>query len=197
MKRIILLMIIFYTNFAVPFFFSVPYFHVYFSPDDHIAKKFVSYVEQEKKSIKIAAFLMTHKEIINALRIAVARGIKIDIILDPKALSMGPAHWVDSFLNVGIKLYLFNTQSAKVVKRTMQKNDKAFYAPLQHNKFSIFERNFENKKLLWTGSFNFTHSADIHNQENVVVFDDPEIVQKFEAQFHLIKTARSIRLTAV
>jgi len=56
-----------------------------------------------------------------------------------------------------------------------------------HNKFVIFSCNVGNKTLLWTGSFNFTKSAQLRNQENVVVLDDPCIIEKYEKQFEVIK----------
>ena len=54
---------------------------------------------------------------------------------------------------------------------------------LMHNKFCIFENNVEHHSIVWTGSFNFTMRAYERNQENVVVLDNPHIIEKFKAQF--------------
>ena len=48
-----------------------------------------------------------------------------------------------------------------------------------HHKFMIFGKNMENKRLVLTGSFNFTGQANLKNCENVVILDDEKSVDKF------------------
>jgi phosphatidylserine/phosphatidylglycerophosphate/cardiolipin synthase-like enzyme len=57
-----------------------------------------------------------------------------------------------------------------------------------HNKFIVFESNLFGRSILWTGSFNFTHSARLRNQENILVLDEPAIVERYRKQFAVIKT---------
>ena len=61
------------------------------------------------------------------------------------------------------------------------------FSDIMHNKFVIFGKNISNKPLLWTGSFNFTKSAQLKNQENVVILDEQYLIQKYEKQFEVIK----------
>lgn len=75
----------------------------------------------------------------------------------------------------GIKPYVYYPTSNALI------ND------IMHNKFVIFKKNVGQKSLLWTGSFNFTKSAQMKNQENVVILDDTHIIDRFEKQFELIK----------
>jgi phosphatidylserine/phosphatidylglycerophosphate/cardiolipin synthase-like enzyme len=56
-----------------------------------------------------------------------------------------------------------------------------------HHKFVVFGKNIDAKKLVWIGSFNFTKSADIANQESVVVLDDIQTINKFDAQYVRLK----------
>ena len=56
-----------------------------------------------------------------------------------------------------------------------------------HNKFIIID----NKKL-WTGSFNWTNSADTSNQENIIITDDSEVIERYKEQFEILKL-RSIQ----
>ena len=47
-----------------------------------------------------------------------------------------------------------------------------------HNKFAIFDG-----KLLVTGSYNWTDSGERFNHENVVILDDPAVVQRYKDSF--------------
>jgi phosphatidylserine/phosphatidylglycerophosphate/cardiolipin synthase-like enzyme len=50
-----------------------------------------------------------------------------------------------------------------------------------HNKFALLD----NKT--WTGSFNWTWSANIKNQENVIFTDELEVCKKYEKYFEILK----------
>ena len=53
-----------------------------------------------------------------------------------------------------------------------------------HHKFAIFD-----ETTLWTGSFNWTVSANTNNCENVIITDDREACRSYQAQFNqLLKT---------
>jgi len=47
-----------------------------------------------------------------------------------------------------------------------------------HNKFAIIDN-----RLLLTGSYNWTASANSRNDENLMVIDDPGIIEIFQNQF--------------
>jgi len=47
-----------------------------------------------------------------------------------------------------------------------------------HNKFAIIDN-----RLLLTGSYNWTFSANNRNDENLMVIDDPEIIEIFQNQY--------------
>jgi phosphatidylserine/phosphatidylglycerophosphate/cardiolipin synthase-like enzyme len=47
-----------------------------------------------------------------------------------------------------------------------------------HHKFALFDR-----KLLLTGSYNWTRSAANHNHENVIVSSDPRLIAPFRTMF--------------
>jgi phosphatidylserine/phosphatidylglycerophosphate/cardiolipin synthase-like enzyme len=47
-----------------------------------------------------------------------------------------------------------------------------------HHKFAIFDR-----RIVVTGSFNWTRSATTENNENIVVIEDPAVVQRFSDEF--------------
>jgi len=47
-----------------------------------------------------------------------------------------------------------------------------------HNKFAIID-----SRILLTGSYNWTFSANNRNDENLLIIDDPEIIEIFQNQF--------------
>ena len=49
---------------------------------------------------------------------------------------------------------------------------------IMHNKFAIIDN-----RLLLNGSYNWTFSANNRNDENLMVIDDPEIIEIFQNQF--------------
>jgi len=48
-----------------------------------------------------------------------------------------------------------------------------------HHKFAIFDG-----KLLVTGSYNWTDSAERYNHENVLVLEDPAIINRYQTRFN-------------
>lgn len=150
----------------------------FFSPDDDLQKKLISYIKEEQTAIYLAIFSFTDKEIAQALCEAKKRGVHIEIVVDTGCLSDRFGK-ISRLRDAGITVYVYDpTQSAK---------HGAAYSNIMHNKFAIFMRNKNNKTLVWTGSFNFTKSARITNQENVVVTSEPNIVAKFKQQFNVLK----------
>jgi len=49
---------------------------------------------------------------------------------------------------------------------------------IMHNKFAIIDN-----RILLTGSYNWTFSANHRNDENLMVIDDPQIIEIFQNQF--------------
>ena len=47
-----------------------------------------------------------------------------------------------------------------------------------HHKFAIFD-----KKLLNNGSFNWTRSASMKNEENIMVLHEPSLIGSFVSSF--------------
>ena len=56
-----------------------------------------------------------------------------------------------------------------------------------HNKFAIID------DKVWTGSFNWTISANRKNQENVVYNDEKDVYEKFLEQFEKLKQRCAIK----
>ena len=58
-----------------------------------------------------------------------------------------------------------------------------------HNKFAIFD-----DKTVFTGSFNWTVSANARNQENVIVMEDADVCKIYETYFEKLFTTQGKKL---
>lgn len=151
----------------------------YFSPDDDLQQKLIDLIDQEQQEILLAIYAFTNKKIADALMQAQQRGVHIEIVADPSFLTdrytkIGLLH------EYGMSVYMYNPQQSPTLRKKSVSN-------IMHNKFVIFKKNMNNQTIIWTGSFNFTNSAHISNQENVVVLNDPAIVRRYEHQFRELK----------
>lgn len=142
---------------------------VYFSPDDVLEKRLIDLIDEETKSIYIAMYCLTHKEIGEALIKAKKRGVDVQIIVDKYCLKMKSP--LTKMVDAGISISVWDAKGGK--KRE---------GALMHNKFCIFGDN-----TVWTGSFNLTYRASRVHQENVVVLNNQEIASEFKKQFNTIK----------
>lgn len=161
------------------------YKQAFFSPDDNVQEILMQLIDQEKKSIKIAIFSFTDGKIAHALIDARRRGVSVELIVDVSGLR-------DKFS----KIDLLKANGIKVTVYDPKNN--SIYNNIMHHKFVIFENNIGGKSLLWTGSYNFTKSATINNQENVLVLDEIHLIQKYSRQFELIRdrTHKKILVTS-
>jgi hypothetical protein len=58
---------------------------------------------------------------------------------------------------------------------------------LMHHKFAVFGNNEGNKKIVWSGSYNFTRNGAKRNQENATVSDHSCAVETFGQEFTDLK----------
>lgn len=155
----------------------------FFSPDTDIQSILISLINSEKESISLAIYCFTQKETANALVKAYKRGIKIQVVSD-REYAVNRSSKIPHISNHRIPVWV------------LQNDSNLMYTPLMHNKFVIFGKNFNDKPVLWTGSYNFTQGANLRNQENVVILDNPEIIESFKKQFNTLKE-RSLQISGL
>lgn len=150
-----------------------------FSPDDNVRLELRSLIENERKEIKMAAYILNDEAIADELIKASNRGVKIEIIAD--------GTMVGRFSEISrLK------EHPEIVVYEYGPNKKAFSPPLMHNKFIIcLDNTFESqdkkgRSLLWTGSCNFTKKAYKTNQENAVILQG-DAVNNYRKQFEKIR----------
>jgi phospholipase D len=143
---------------------------VLFSPDDKPTSHLINHINNAKKRIYAAVYMLTDIKIALALINAKKRNVDVQVIVDycSIASSYGKAKILKQN---GIKTFVY-----KIPNHPNQK-----YLPLMHNKFAIID------DKVWTGSFNWTISANRKNQENVVYNDEKDVYEKFLEQFEKLK----------
>ncbi len=149
---------------------------VYFSPQDGLADRLITHINEEKESIKVAVYCLMHAGIAKALKAAYMRGIDVEVILDSYSIkSRSP---VLKLVEQGIPVYVWSpTPSTNGNKSKKRK-------PLMHDKFCVF-----GDHTVWTGSFNFTREGSLVNRENVVVMEGFDIAKSYLSEFAAIKKA--------
>ena len=153
---LILITVIFISQFSL---FSLAKTEVYFSLYDNPQKEIIKNINQAEAFINIAMYIFTDREIALPLIKARERGVKVRLYLDKE--------------QVDYKYSQSRFLVQKVIKVRISSNNY-----IMHNKFAIIDN-----RLLLTGSYNWTFSANNRNDENLMVIDDPEIIEIFQNQF--------------
>lgn len=148
--------------------------HAFFSPDDGLEHKLIELIAQEQDSMKIAVFLFTNGNIAQALVDAKKRGITIELVTDASCLQ-DKFNKIAMLREAGIKICVYKPESTALLGNRM------------HHKYIIFGKNKEGKSWLWFGSFNLTKSADLYNQEGVILLDNGRLIDQFSKQFDVLK----------
>jgi hypothetical protein len=143
--------------------------NVYFVNIENVISTAISGAEER---IYVAVAWFTNKSLFDELLIALQRDIDIKVLI------------LDDVLNrneFGLDYGILANNGADIRFASLQKG-------IMHNKFCIID----NKVI--TGSYNWTYHANLNN-ENIVVIDESDIVDGFNAQFdNLFNTATHIAL---
>ena len=132
---------------------------VYFSLSDNPQKAIIKNINHAEAFINIAMYIFTDKEIAASLINTQKRGVKVRVYLDKSQIES--SYSVSRLLvQGGIKVRISTNNY------------------IMHHKFAIIDN-----RLLLTGSYNWTFSANNRNDENLMVIDDPEIIEIFQNQF--------------
>lgn len=134
---------------------------VYFSPNGGIRQRIIRAIAESRKSIDAAVYSFTASELAEALYAAKARGVRIRVLVDRERAEAG-----GSGIR-GLRLNGITVRSLGVPEQS-----------LMHHKFAVFD-----ERLVVTGSYNWTNSAEHANYENLIVLDEPGVVKRFQQEF--------------
>ena len=142
---------------------------VFFSPNGGAREAILEEIEKAEKEINIAMYIFTDRELSNSLASAKERGVKIKVLLDGKSAE-----------EISYSKHYF--LSEKGVNVRLDKTHKSYgnkYEGIMHNKFAIIDNS-----ILITGSFNWTHSAEELNDENLLIIkNEKKLIAKFQDKF--------------
>lgn len=134
----------------------------WFSPHPDCPRRIQELLSEAKSKIDICVFTITDDRLTSAVMEAHRRGVRVRIITDnDKAADLGSD--TDLLLQSGIALRV----------------DRSEYH--MHHKFAVFDQT-----TLLNGSYNWTRSAALNNEENFIVTDHPRLLRSFLTEFEAL-----------
>ena len=132
---------------------------VYFSPGFDILDNLRDLIYQAKETLDLCVFSITDERLAFAIKQALKRSVSVRLITDDMKIQ-DTGSQVKWLKELGVKI----------------KTDESRFH--MHNKFGIMDR-----RISFTGSFNWTKTATRANQENLLVTTNHSIVQQFHEEF--------------
>jgi len=133
---------------------------VYFSPSLKCENNIVKLINNTQESIDAAVYAINNKDIVNAIKKAHKRGIKIRILTD-RLQAANKSSKVKELYGFGVNIRVHSKHK------------------IEHNKFAIFD----GKKAV-SGSYNWTEPASTKNSENCIFFiKNKDIVKDYQNRF--------------
>ena len=130
-----------------------------FSPRGGTTDVIAAAIDAARKEVDVAMFSFTSRPLMDALNRAVARGVKVKLLLYPKSS------------------FPFKDEAKKNRITVHYKAGRTEYG-IMHNKFAVLD-----SALLINGSFNWSATAENANTENTIFTMVPEYVKPFKAEF--------------
>lgn len=137
-----------------------PFFNkVYFSPGDDCYKAIDEQIRQACHEILICVFTISDDRLADSILYAQRKGTRVKIITDNDKLHDRGSD-IQKLASAGIPIRIDHSPEH------------------MHHKFAVFD-----KKILVTGSYNWTRSAAEKNMENVLVSNDPMAIKAYLKEF--------------
>ena len=137
--------------------FSFDEISIFFSPEGDIAEEIIKQINNAQEYIDIAIYSFTYEPIAGAIIRAQRRGVRIRILMD-KGQSKGKCSKYK---------FLLDNDIAVIQDRR---------SGYMHNKIAIIDG-----RILFTGSYNWSKSAEEKNEENLLEFlDEEEIIKVYQ-----------------
>ncbi len=135
---------------------------VFFSPAANAKERLITAIHAAKNSLDIASFRFTSVDIAEALLEAKGRGVHVRLLADENESQTHPS----------VTTYL---QEEGLDVRYI----KGRFGGRMHHSFVIFDA-----KAVFTGPYHLTEYSDKFNLANAILTDEPQLVDKYQAQFN-------------
>lgn len=137
----------------------------FFSPGEDCRRAIADQFGRARVSVDICVFTITDDHLSAAIMEAHGRGVHIRVVSDDEK-SGDTGSDIPTLRRLGVGVAIDTSPSH------------------MHHKFAIFDR-----KRLVSGSYNWTRSAFIENQENIILTEDPGLLTQFQDTFDALWTA--------
>ena len=136
---------------------------VYFSPDDHVAKRIAALLRGANASIYFLAYSFTANDFGDIIRQKAQDGVMVAGVMDASQIKLDAGTEYDAFVKAGLPVYPDGN------------------AGLMHHKVIIIDN-----QIVITGSYNFTASAERTNDENVMIIYNKQLAADYMAEFQRV-----------
>lgn len=132
--------------------------HTCFSPQGKCSSYILREIDAAKQELLVAVYAFTSDDLAAALAQAKTRGVAVQVIVD-REFDRTNDNSKSKFLEAN------KIPVRRVAGAAAKPGDKD--GGLMHQKFAIIDR-----RVVFTGSYNWTHSAESRNDENLLFFRD-------------------------
>ncbi len=150
---------------------------VFFSPRGGCEEAILAQLDGARKSIHVAMYAFTSRYLAQALVRARERGVDVKVVLDRSFQEESEYSKGDYLKRKGIPVKLVTpveTKGLRVIKGLM------------HHKFAVID-----ERVVITGSYNWTATAEKVNYENLLVFvNSPGLARAYEEEFQRLWEGR-------
>lgn len=158
MKKILLL----WFFYGIPWLCQAGDIKVYFSPNGACQQAVIAEIKKAVGTMDIAMYYLTSGKIARALVDARQRHVNLRIVLD-QSQEIEPA-----------------SKSGYLIKHGFEIKYHLGFG-LMHNKFAVIDG-----KVLMTGSFNWTSTAEEKNEENLLIITDQQTIERYKDRFEYL-----------
>lgn len=136
----------------------------YFSPDDGVQDVIIEQINNAEESIFFMAFSFTSDPISEAIQARAEDGIVVAGVMDETQINSNQGGEYDTFAQAGFDVRKDGIEG------------------LMHHKVFIID-----ERIVITGSYNFSLSAEERNDENILVIYNSEIAEEFLKEFDRVQ----------
>jgi phosphatidylserine/phosphatidylglycerophosphate/cardiolipin synthase-like enzyme len=135
-----------------------------FSPDDGVANRIIELIRSAQDSIYFMAYSFTSDDIGKVIIQRAQAGVRVAGVMDTGQILSNQGTEYDKFVRTGLDVR------------------KSGIDGLMHHKVIIIDA-----KIVITGSYNFTFSAETNNDENIVIIFDPNLAAQYLQEFNKVQ----------
>ncbi len=134
-----------------------------FSPDNGVANRITELIRSAQDSIYFMAYSFTSDDIGKVIIQRAQAGVRVAGVMDAGQILSNQGTEFDKFVRIGLDVR------------------KSGIDGLMHHKVIIIDG-----KIVITGSYNFTLSAETDNDENIVIIFDPNLAAQYLQEFNKV-----------